>query len=187
MSIQQVDDAPEVANEQVLRLSMNVLVNVWKHFKSLQQQNMSQHLFKFSHIWYVRDWNIILKACEQFQLFTQTAQESPSLCLSLRRQLWEQHSIQHLLRSGSKACIMLQTTIPRRITENQAWRGVIGPQRRHAGMWCDRLCQLESHPVHSNPHGNLITAPQLVSDDIFSTPVTPLGPPLVALVRKQVS
>lgn len=42
-----------------------------------------------------------------------------------------------------------------------------------------------SHPVHFKPWESLVTGLQLVSDGVVSTPVTPLGPLLVALVKKQ--
>lgn len=131
--------------------------------------------------------NITLKSktfsevCELLQLFIQTAQESPSLCHRVALRAAFNTAPAQIRLQGAHYVTDDTTSSDYR---KASIRDVAGPQRWQASMWCDCLCQLESHPVHSNTHGNQITALQLAPDGVFSAPVTTLGPLLVALVKK---
>lgn len=131
--------------EQVLRLSMDALLNVRQHFESLQEKkNLSQHLFRqriqtethFSR-------STFSKVFELFQRLIQPAQECPALCHRVAVK-------QHLLRCSSEAHIMLQITLPHWITVHQAWEMSVA---RGAGAPpCDVTVCVSWSPQLVTPH-----------------------------------
>lgn len=117
---------------------------------------------------------------ELLQLFIQIAQESPSFCHGIAQAA----TIQQIWFRGTHN-VTDDVTLRDQYTKHERCHWPAASAHWYVmllSVWT--VVPSWSHPIHSNSHGDLISAPQLLSDGVFSNPVTARGL-LAALLRKQ--